>query len=150
MGLAIETGSIRNLFRLTEIENQSFGPEAFSKQEIAYLLTDYNDIVLIARWESEIVGFIIGRIGMDREVWYLHILTLDVLPDYRGKGIGQSLINEIERISREQGVQESRLEVREDNVAALNLYRKLGYGKMGLLEGYYGNAHGLYLKKVLK
>jgi ribosomal-protein-alanine acetyltransferase len=150
MGLAIETGSIRNLFRLTEIENQSFGPEAFSKQEIAYLLTDYNAIVLIARWESEIVGFIIGRIGMDREVWYLHILTLDVLPDYRGKGIGQSLINEIERISREQGVQESRLEVREDNVAALNLYRKLGYGKMGLLEGYYGNAHGLYLKKVLK
>jgi len=42
------------------------------------------------------------------------------------------------------------LEVREDNVAAVNLYQKLGYKKVGRLENYYGNAHGLHLKKMLQ
>jgi ribosomal protein S18 acetylase RimI-like enzyme len=46
-------------------------------------------------------------------------------------------------------LRECRLEVREDNAAALNLYQKLGYKKVGKLEKYYGEAHGLYLQKTL-
>ena len=40
MGIEIETATIRNLDRLYEIEKQSFQKEAFTKQEIASLLTD--------------------------------------------------------------------------------------------------------------
>jgi ribosomal protein S18 acetylase RimI-like enzyme len=59
------------------------------------------------------------------------------------------MLQEIETILRERGIRECRLEVRENDVAALNLYQKLGYKKIGKLEKYYGNAHGLYLKKSL-
>jgi ribosomal protein S18 acetylase RimI-like enzyme len=46
-------------------------------------------------------------------------------------------------------VKECHLEVREDNAAALSLYRKLGYAKVGTLKKYYGTKHGLYHKKSL-
>jgi ribosomal protein S18 acetylase RimI-like enzyme len=78
-----------------------------------------------------------------------HILTVDIAPSYRRRGIAQKLLREIEAIFKEKGVKECRLEVREDNAAALNLYQKLGYKKVGKLEKYYGDAHGLYLKKAL-
>jgi ribosomal protein S18 acetylase RimI-like enzyme len=78
-----------------------------------------------------------------------HILTVDIEPSHRRKGIAQKLLHEIEAIFIERGIKECRLEVREDNVAASNLYQKLGYKKVGKLEKYYGDAHGLYLKKTL-
>jgi ribosomal protein S18 acetylase RimI-like enzyme len=78
-----------------------------------------------------------------------HILTIDVALTYRKRGIAQKLLQEIEKIFREKGLRAVHLEVREDNIAALRLYQKLGYKKIAKLENYYGNAHGIYLKKDL-
>ncbi len=149
MAIKIEDTSIRLLGKLCEIEKQCFGQEAFTKQQLAYLLTDYNAIGLAARVNSEIAGFAIARVDIGRNTSFGHILTVDIAPAYRRKGIAQKLLQKIETIFREKGIKECRLEVREDNVAALNLYQKLGYKKVGKLEKYYGEAHGLYLQKAL-
>ena len=79
----------------------------------------------------------------------IRVLLADDHPLFR-KGIAQILLHEIESVFKEMGMKECHLEVREDNVAALNLYRKLGYTKVGTLEKYYGAKHGLYLKKSLR
>lgn len=147
MEIAIEDTAVRFLDKLYDIEKQCFEREAFTKQQIAYLLTDYNAIGLAARVNGEIAGFAIGRIDIVRNIPFGHILTVDIAPSYRRKGIAQKLLHEIEAIFKEKGVKECRLEVREDNAAALNLYQKLGYTKVGKLEKYYGDAHGVYLKK---
>lgn len=149
MAMKIEDTSIRLLGKLYEIEKQCFGQEAFTKQQLTYLLTEYNAIGLAARVNSEIAGFAIARVDIGRNTSFGHILTVDIAPAYRRKGIAQKLLQEIETIFREKGIKECRLEVREDNVAALNLYQKLGYKKVGKLEKYYGEAHGLYLQKTL-
>lgn len=149
MAMKIEDTSIRLLGKLYEIEKQCFGQEAFTKQQLIYLLTAYNAIGLAARVNSEIAGFAIARVDIGRNTSFGHILTVDIAPAYRRKGIAQKLLQEIETIFREKGIKECRLEVREDNVAALNLYQKLGYKKVGKLEKYYGEAHGLYLQKTL-
>lgn len=149
MAIKIEDASIRLLGKLCEIEKQCFEEEAFTKQQLAYLLTDYNAIGLVARVNGEIAGFAIARVDIGRNASFGHILTVDVAPVYRRKGIAQKLLGEIETIFKEKGIKECRLEVREDNVAALNLYRKFGYKKAGKLEKYYGRAHGLYLQKTL-
>jgi ribosomal-protein-alanine acetyltransferase len=149
MAIKIEDTSIRLLGKLYEIEKQCFGQEAFTKQQLTYLLTDYNAIGLAARVNSEIAGFAIARVDIGRNTSFGHILTVDIASAYRRKGIAQKLLQEIETIFREKGIKECRLEVREDNVAALNLYQKLGYKKVGKLEKYYGEAHGLYLQKTL-
>ncbi len=148
MDLKIEDANIRLLETLSEIEKQCFKEEAFSKQQIAYLLTDYNAISLAARLDLEIAGFIIGRIDMIRNQPVGHIMTIDVLPIHRRKGVAQRLMLETEAIFKQRGVKECRLEVREDNLAALNLYEKLGYKKVSKLENYYGKAHGWYLRKA--
>ena len=149
MPITIEDASIRHLDRLYEIETECFDREAFTKQQIARLLTDYDSVGLVAKVNSEIVGFIIGTIFLERNSLTGHILTIDISPIHRRKGTAQKLLQEIEKIFKEKGVKACRLEVREDNIAALRLYQKLGYKKVAKLKNYYGNAHGIYLKKDL-
>src|SRR3989304_5635670 len=66
MEVEIEDASIKFLDQFYEIEKQCFEREAFTKQQIAYLLTDYNAIGLTARINGEIAGFIIGRIDIGK------------------------------------------------------------------------------------
>jgi ribosomal-protein-alanine N-acetyltransferase len=145
----IEDASITHLDRLFEIEMECFKREAFTKQQIAQLLTNQNCISLVAKENGKIIGFIIGMVYAEDDVLTGHVLTIDVSPSYRRKGVGIKLLQELEKIFRDRRVKVSRLEVREDNIAALGLYQKLGYKKVGKLHYYYGDAHGILLEKVL-
>jgi len=150
MTITLEDASLKYLDRVYEIEKECFDEEAFTKKQIALLLIDYNSISLIARENGEITGFIVGIVYPDRKTFSGHILTIDVSPSHRRRGIGQRLLEEMESIFIQRSVQVCLLEVREDNAAAISLYHKLRYKEIGRLENYYGNADGLYLKKVLK
>jgi ribosomal-protein-alanine N-acetyltransferase len=149
MTLSIETAATCNLNKLCEIEKECFQSEAFTKQQIASLLKDYNSISLIATMDNQIVGFIIGSVYYERNSLTGHILTIDVLPVHRRKGIATRLLSKMERLFEEKNVKVCRLEVREDNLSALELYRKFGYDEIGKLKNYYGSAHGIHLRKVL-
>jgi ribosomal protein S18 acetylase RimI-like enzyme len=149
MDVRIQTATPKLLDKLYDIEKLSFQHEAFSKREIGYLLRDYNSISLVARADGNIVAFAIGRMEQEGGTLFGHIFTLETLPSHRRIGIAKKLLNELETLFAERGAVESRLEVREDNAAAISLYEKLGYKRVGRLEGYYGKAPGLYLKKDL-
>ncbi len=58
---------------------------------------------------------------------YLYIHDVVVLDGYRGKGLGNALINELIRVSTERGYCKLTLEVREDNYGAQKVYRDLGF-----------------------
>jgi len=148
MDLKIETASIKLLDILCQIEQKCFDEEAFTRRQIAYLLTDYNTIALVAKVNLEVTGFIIAQVEIS-EIEYGHIITLNVAPNYRRKKIASKLLDEVEVMLKQRGISECRLEVREDNNAAIKLYSKLGYRIIDKLERYYGKKHGLYLKKNL-
>lgn len=147
--ITIEDASIRMLDDFYKIEQQCFREEAFSKQQISYLLLDYNTVNLVARIGGELAGFIIARIDLVRNHSFGHIMTIDVAPSCRRMGVGQRLMEETEVIFKQKGAEEIRLEVREGNVAAIALYEKLGYKRISRLANYYGEAHGFALRKVL-
>jgi ribosomal protein S18 acetylase RimI-like enzyme len=149
MDARIETATVKLLDKLYEIEKQSFQHEAFSKREIGYLLKDYNSISLAAKVNGVVVAFAIGRMEQEEGTLYGHIFTLETLSLFRRKGIAKKLLKELEAMFGERGARESRLEVRENNVAAIALYQKFGYKQTGRLEGYYENATGLIFKKEL-
>jgi ribosomal-protein-alanine N-acetyltransferase len=149
MSAIIEDAVLRDLDKLYEIETECFGEEAFTKVQIAQLLRSYNSIGLVARVGGQIVGFAIGDIYVDGRVLQGHICTIEVLPNFRRQGLGEKLLQEIEAIFRQKSVRASALEVREDNIPAIRLYRKFGYDTIGRLKNYYGSAHGLYLEKTL-
>jgi ribosomal-protein-alanine N-acetyltransferase len=145
----LEDASSKDLDRLYEIEKECFKEEAFTKKEISRLLNDCNTVNLVARVQTNIAGFVVGMIHVERSALRGHVLTIDVAPAYRRKGIGMLLMGEIESIFKQKGVKASFLEVREDNASAMNLYLKLGYRIIGRLENYYGKTDGIYLKKIL-
>jgi ribosomal-protein-alanine acetyltransferase len=149
MEIKIETATIKLLDTLYTIEEQCFNEEAFSKRQIAYLLTDYNTIALAAKNNAEIAGFVIAQIDLEDNTEFGHIITLNISPNYRRKRVATKLLQEIQSILKQRGISECRLEVREDNHPAIKLYQTLGYQTVGKLERYYGKKHGFYLKKAL-
>jgi ribosomal-protein-alanine acetyltransferase len=149
MEIEIETASIKLLDKFYEIEEQCFDQEAFTKRQIAYLLTDYNTIALVAKANKVIAGFIIAQVEIENNTLFGHIITINVASKNRRKGIARKMLQEIEIIFKQKGIRECHLEVREDNSAALKLYQNSGYQKISRLEKYYGKAHGMYFKKIL-
>lgn len=149
MEIHIETASIKLLDKLYEIEEQCFEQEAFTKRQISYLLTDYNSIPLVAKVDIIVAGFIIAQVEIENSTMFGHIITINVASPFRRRGIATKMLKEIEVILKQKGITECHLEVREDNSAALKLYHKAGYQRVGRLEKYYGKEHGLYLKKTL-
>jgi len=131
MDIQLEDGSLRHLDELFEIEKQCFTSEAFSKQQISYLLTDFNSISLIAKVTGEIAGFVILQLENQDDTVFGHIITLNVASRYRRMGVAQRLLLECEVILKSRGVGECRLEVRQDNNAK-HCSRRVGQGAYGL------------------
>ena len=150
MSITIRRASLRDLDTLCVIERECFASEAFTREQIGYLLKAPTGVSLIAEMDREIVGFIIGLIQEYGNMRIGHIFTVDVLTKHRRRGVASRLLDDLERVFRERGVQTSHLEVRADNLAAQELYRKHGYTDVGVLKNYYGRGiHGIQLKKNL-
>jgi ribosomal protein S18 acetylase RimI-like enzyme len=60
----------------------------------------------------------------------LNIHDLAVIAEYRGRGVGRLLLEQIEVKARELACCKLTLEVREDNYRALRLYQQFGFGDM--------------------
>jgi ribosomal protein S18 acetylase RimI-like enzyme len=60
-----------------------------------------------------------------------YIDELYIAEECRGRGIGRRTMDFVEGIARELGVNAMHLEVSRDNRAALELYRRTGYGDHG-------------------
>ncbi|MEM2756620.1 MAG: GNAT family N-acetyltransferase, partial [Candidatus Bathyarchaeia archaeon] len=74
-----------------------------------------------------------------------HIISIAVLPEYRRKGVGRSLmINSLKGL-KEYGAEECYLEVRVSNTPAINLYRSLNFEIIRVIKGYYLNGEDAYL-----
>ncbi len=149
MKLRTEIGSVRDTDTLIAIENECFATEAFSRKQISLLLGDYNTIAIKALDDGNVLGFVIGQIQLERGATVGHIITIDVLPAYRKRGIGTILLEAVETIFRQKHLQSSFLEVRKDNSEALRLYVKAGYENVGKLERYYGSVDAICMVKPL-
>lgn len=60
-------------------------------------------------------------------------LAMGVLPDYRGRGIGQRLLAAALAAAEERGLERIELHVLESNEIAINLYKRFGFEQDGLL-----------------
>jgi ribosomal protein S18 acetylase RimI-like enzyme len=148
--ITVRRATINDLETLFEIERECFTLEAFTKQQMAFLLENPHNISLTAWKNNMIAGFIIGLIQNSNETRIGRVYTLDVAVKHRRKGIGLKLLNELEQLFIEKGVKNSYLEARTDNVAARELYDKHGYTEVKQLKDYYSKGvHGILLVKRL-
>ncbi len=121
--------------RLVEIDEICFPDEiVFDKDFFEYLLTDPREKAAIAITESEkIIGFIITLIFEE----IAEIATIDILPEFRRKGLGKLLMEETEKRLKNKEVQMILLQVAENNTGAIEFYENLGYIKVEKIPDYY-------------
>jgi len=136
--LKIREAEQLDLDEIYRIEIECFAEESFTYSQLKYYLDSPNFITLIASVNGETAGFIVGSIEDADGERVGHIYTLDVKRKFRRVGVGSALLQALERFFIERGAVRSCLEVRSDNIAAKNLYLKLGYEPMEVIRDYYG------------
>jgi ribosomal-protein-alanine N-acetyltransferase len=78
------------------------------------------------------------------------ILTVGVVPEYRGQGIARQLMTGITKWAIDQGSIAMMLEVKTDNAAAISLYESLGYSRLNTRKDYFGSGlDALVMRKDL-
>ena len=77
------------------------------------------------------------------------MMNIAVHPDYRRRGVAQTLVNTLVTALAENGSHSLMLEVRVSNEPAKALYEKLGFRQVGLRPRYYRNPRedALILRK---
>jgi len=101
---------------------------------LVILRTLYPELFLVAEDRGRVVGYVSAVIRRDGTG---HVVSICVDPDYRGRGIGKALMNEILKKLRESGVCRVRLEVRVSNEVARRLYERLGFKVVDRIDNYY-------------
>jgi ribosomal-protein-alanine N-acetyltransferase len=150
VAVTVAEAGIEHLEALYNIETECFTHEAFSKKQIASLLRSPNSLSLLAKLNDEVVGFIIVQTYERKKRKLGHIYTLDVVEKARKRGIGLKLLRAAEQILRADEIDAVILEVRVDNMAARELYRKWGFTEVGRLKNFYSGVDGLRMQKKLQ
>jgi ribosomal-protein-alanine N-acetyltransferase len=79
------------------------------------------------------------------------LLTIAVLPDFRGQGIAQTMLAALESWAKEAGATEVILEVDTKNESAIRLYNFARYEEISTRANYYGlGVDALVMRKELK
>ena len=119
-----------------ETDNLTFGAEGLPftvEAEAAFLeqLRDSrDDIMLIAKADGKIVGNAsLNR--LPRRMSHRGDLAVSVRKAYWNQGIGRKLLEKLLEFAGENGFKVLDLQVRSDNLAAIHLYEKLGFRKIG-------------------
>lgn len=89
--------------------------------------------VLVFLPEDRVIGYII--------LWHLmeevQISNFAIHPDFRRKGLGESVLYHVLKTIKKEGACDIFLEVRPSNRAARSLYKKLGFRPLGVRKKYY-------------
>ena len=127
-----------------ETDNLTFGAEGIPltiSQEADFIRKysgNPNSIMLVAFDEGELVGTGAVSVVSGRERFaHRREIAISVRKDYWGKGIGSGLMNLLMDFCRKNGAESVELEVRSDNEAAISLYKKFGFEKIGRNEKFF-------------
>lgn len=100
------------------------------KQKLLVHLSNHPTVeVLLMKYENDYAGMATTFINYStfKLKPYMYIHDVVVLDKYRGKGLGKALIRELINISENRDYCKLTLEVREDNPAAQQVYKNLGF-----------------------
>ena len=95
--------------------------------------------------KDKIIGFLLYSLIYDR----IEIEQFEVITKERGKGIGDKLLKYLIEKYKNSDIKNITLEVKEDNIVAINLYKKYGFKKVSTREKYYDGINGLLMEKTL-
>ena len=144
----IRPAELSDLDALVALEERCFEADRLDRGSLRHALASLTMLGLVEEDHDKVRGYVLLRFR--RQSTQVRILSLAVDPEARRRGVASALLKEVETAAQEQGVTELVLELREDNAAALALYRSLGFDQTGTLLAYYHDkSDALRLSKPL-
>ena len=144
----IRQATLDDLDTLVDIENRCFETDRLNRRNFRYLLTKAKAAFLVDELNHRITGY--GVLLFQPGTALARLYSFAVLPEYQGAGIGKRLLEAMETEAINHGRIAVRLEIRQDNVQAMSLYRKFGYRELEALENYYeDHEDGVRMEKNL-
>jgi ribosomal-protein-alanine N-acetyltransferase len=131
----IRLATKRDLEEICGIENDTFS-DPYPRALLNKLLRDHAKDFLVAEVSS---GKMVGYCVCSRDGNLAHLISIAVLGEYRRRGVGTMLI-ECLLLRLEGTVAEIWLEVNTGNKAAIKFYERFGFGKIMIIENYYGDG----------
>lgn len=139
--LAINMSKI-NIFPMEEKHIPSVLEIECSCFSVPFKENDFKDYLKNPLWHllvAELDGKIIGYISFMIIYPECDLVNIAVLPEFRGKGVGQALLHQLIMIADSEELTYIHLEVRRSNTSAINLYTKNGFVIVGESKNHYSN-----------
>ncbi len=105
------------------------------------------ETVVIAYWNDKAVGCCCFK-AFENKTVEVKRMYLDT--DYRGKGIAQKMLSEIESWAKEKGFSDTVLETGYKMIEAIHLYKKMGYSQIPNYRQYADNPESICMSKSLQ
>lgn len=118
--------------KLAQLEKLCFS-DPWSVNAFNYELTNPLSVWLVAEEDEEVIGYVGAQAVLDEA----DMMNIAVSPEYRKKGVAQSLIAQLICRLDAENVRCLTLEVRSSNHPAIFLYQKLGFFQVGVRPNYY-------------
>lgn len=132
--------------------NRECLPENYSTLFFMNLHKRYPEAFIVAEVDREIVGYIMCRIETGIPSFKLlgitrkgHVISIAVLPKHQRQGIGLALMREAIKAMGNYNAKECYLEVRESNLTAVGLYKKLGFEIARTIRNYYADGENAFV-----
>ncbi len=133
MSLKIISADKDRIAEIAEVEKQCFS-QPWSEQSLFAEVNKENAVILIAlNTENTVVGWA----GLEYIFGEGSVMNIAVLPQYRRQGVGDALTRALLKTARKLLLDWLILEVRISNIAAISLYRKLGFDTIGIRPDFY-------------
>ncbi|WP_115719041.1 GNAT family N-acetyltransferase/peptidase C39 family protein [Gallaecimonas mangrovi] len=147
--MKVRLASITDLDDLFALENKAFTHDRLDRRRWRHLLKEAHGQVWVAEEKTKLLGAAVLLLKKGTALARLYSLAVD--PAARGRGVAKLLMEKIEQAAISEGSIAIRLEVQEDNQAAIGLYEKFGFKTITPLLGYYEDgSDGLRMEKRIK
>lgn len=125
----------QDLEALQKLEVASFSSDRLSRRRLKHWIQAANRVFIVAECDNQLVGY--GLVLLHRGTRLARLYSIAVAEDARGSGLGKALMKELEARAAQKARLFMRLEVAQDNIAAIKLYEALGYVAFGTYSAYY-------------
>lgn len=132
--MTIEKMTQDHVAQVARLEKICFA-DPWSERSVASELENPLSLWLVALEGSTIAGYV----GSQTVLGETDMMNVAVHPDFRRRGVGETLILALVEELKEAGSHSLTLEVRASNAPARALYEKLGFSQVGLRKNYYRN-----------
>ena|SRR5690348_432230 len=134
---SIRGAVLADLERVSQIEQASFGREAYDRKLFAHYLRRCGPLFLVVTRRKRVVGYMITCLRGERGRQPAELVSVAVDPSMRQAGAASALLESTLRRLQRRGATRLRLVVRVTNKPAQAFYEKYRFHRVRVLPGYY-------------